>query len=186
MLKGLSSYYAFIGRLSKREKVIFYGALLFVLLTMVDRLIVSPIFLKLKSLDTQIIEMNRTIQTNIGLLARKEKIIAETKKYAELLSAVESKEELVTFLLKEIEGLANKSGVYIIDIKPAGSKESGDIREYMISLNCEAQMEQLIEFMYSVENSSQLLSIDKYQMSPKAKESSLARCSMAISKITLP
>ncbi len=185
MLKGIQSYYTFIGRLSKREKLILYGAVFFVLLTMADRLIVSPISSKLKSLDKEIMEKESSVQTNIELLARKDKIIAETKKYSRLLGGEQSKEELVTSLLKEIEGLANKSEVYIIDIKPAGSKDSGAVREYLISLNAEAQMEQLIEFMYSIENSSQLLSVDKYQISPKARESSVAKCSMSISKITM-
>ncbi|PIQ86101.1 MAG: hypothetical protein COV73_05065 [Candidatus Omnitrophica bacterium CG11_big_fil_rev_8_21_14_0_20_43_6] len=40
----------------------------------------------------------------------------------------------------------------------------------MINLNCEAQMEQLVNFMYNMENSSSLLSIEKYQLAPKAKD----------------
>ena len=181
----LQSYYSFIARLSKREKLIFYGAAFFISLTVLDRLIVSPVSQKIKLLDTQIKEKEDTIKNNIELLARKDRIIAESKKYSSFLNSAQSQEELVTSVLKEIESLANKSSVYLIDIKPAGFKDSGTVREYAVSLNCEAQMEQLVEFMYTIENSNQLLAIDKYQLSPKAKESSLARCSMTVSKITM-
>lgn len=181
----LQSYYAFIARLSKREKLIFYGAAFFISLTVLDRLIVSPVSGKIKLLDKQIKEKEYTIKNNIELLARKDRIITESKKYSSFLNGAQPQEELVTSVLKEIESLANKSSVYLIDIKPAGFKDSGTVREYAVSLNCEAQMEQLVEFMYSIENSNQMLAIDKYQLSPKAKESSLARCSMTVSKITM-
>ncbi|HAH21273.1 MAG: hypothetical protein A2Y00_02430 [Omnitrophica WOR_2 bacterium GWF2_43_52] len=181
----IQSLYAVIARLSKREKLVLYGAAFFVSLTVLDRLVVSAVIGKMRHLDAQIKEKTDAARENLKLLARKERIIAETKKYASFLNNEQSREELVTSVLKEVEDLANKSQVYLIDIKPAGFKDSGSIREYTISLNCEAQMGQLVEFMYSIEKSSLLLSIDKYQLSPKAKESSLARCSMSVSKITL-
>jgi Tfp pilus assembly protein PilO len=89
-------------------------------------------------------------------------------------------------LLKEIESFANKSSVYLVDMKPAGLKPSDSSKKYLISLNCEAQMEQLSDFMYNIENSNKLLTIEKYQISPKSKESSVVRCSMSIAKIIMP
>ena len=47
-------------------------------------------------------------------------------------------------------------------------------------------MEQLVDFMYNIENSDKLLMIEKYQISPKSKESSVAKCAMSISKIVIP
>jgi len=67
-----------------------------------------------------------------------------------------------------------------------GVKEVGIFKKYSLSLTCEAQMEQLADFMYNIEMANQLLTIDKYEISPKAKESSVARCNITLSKIILP
>ncbi|MCM8782891.1 MAG: type II secretion system protein M, partial [Candidatus Omnitrophica bacterium] len=64
-----------------------------------------------------------------------------------------------------------------------GLRESGTFKKYVINLSCEAQMPQLVEFMYNIESSHRLLSIDKYQITPKSKETGVASCTMTIAKI---
>ena len=180
------TFYNFVARLSKREKIIFYAAVSFVSLTLLDRLIISPIYSKIKSLNEEIQERESSIKKNLNILDQKDRISSEITKYTTFLSSTESDEEEMTSLLKEIEGLANKSSVYLVDMKPAGLKSAGSSKKYLISLNCEAQMEQLTDFMYNIENSIKLLTIEKYQIAPKSKESSVVRCSMSIAKIVMP
>nr|MBP7217054.1 hypothetical protein [Candidatus Omnitrophota bacterium] len=96
------------------------------------------------------------------------------------------KEEVLTVFLKEIEELANRSSLYVVDMKPQGVKEEKDgTRRYFITLNCEGQMEQIMDFMYNVENSKSLFTIEKYQVGPKSRESSIAQSSLTISKIAI-
>ena len=140
----------------------------------------------MKSLNEEIQEKQSSIRKNLHILAQKDRISSEITKYTTFLSSTESDEEEMTSLLKEIEGLANKSSVYLVDMKPAGLKSAGSSKKYLISLNCEAQMEQLTDFMYNIENSNKLLTIEKYQIAPKSKESSVVRCSMSIAKIVMP
>lgn len=177
---------AFISRLSKREKYILYGTLTFVLLALTDRLFISPVFSRIKSLNEQIAKKESEIRNGLRILAQKDKIEAIKAKQGTFAGAgsLDSDEE-ITVLLKEIEGMASKVSVYLIDMKPAGSKTSASSRKYTINLNCEAQMEQLVDFMYNIENAGRLLTIEKYQISPKSKASSIARCSMVVSKITV-
>jgi hypothetical protein len=170
-------------RFSPREKFIFYGAVTLVSLVLTDRLIISPIYSKIKSLDTQIEEKDAAIRKNMRVLSLKDRIITESQKYASFMGSAKSEEEEVTTLLKEVERLSNGSSIYLIDMKPAGVKGSG---RYSVNLSCEAQMEQLVDFMYAVESSDKLLLIEKYQISPKSKESSVAKCSMTITKVILP
>lgn len=182
----IQTFYTILARLSKREKLILYVAVSFVSLTLLDRLIISPSFSKMKSLNREIQEKESGIKKNLHILAQKDRILAESAKYNSFLSSPESGEDQLTSLLKEIENYANKASVYLIDMKPSGVKDIGPSKKYLINLNCEAQVEQLTNFMYNIENSSELLTIEKYQISPKAKESSVARCSMTISKIIIP
>ena len=89
-------------------------------------------------------------------------------------------------MLKEIENIANNAAIYLIDMKPMGLKGDESSRKYTVTLNCEAQLEQVADFMYSIEDSEELLTIEKYQMSPKARDSSVVRCRMTISKLVMP
>ncbi len=182
----IQTFYTFVSHLSKKEKIIFYTAISFVSLTLLDRLIISPIYSKIKSLNEEIQEKESSTKKNLHILAQKDRISSEIAQYTSFLSSAKSEEEETTLLLKEIEGLANKSSVYLVDMKPGGLKDSGSSKKYLISLNCEAQMEQLSDFMYNIENSNELLTIEKYQISPKSKESSVVKCSMSIAKIVMP
>ena len=185
MLK-LEIIYTFLARLSKREKLIFYGAIFFICLTLIDRAIVAPIFSRIKSLHKEIREAEAGLKNSIGILSRKDRILAERNKYSYFSGNFASTDVEITSLLKEIESLASKSSVYLIDMKPASAKAQGALERFLINLNCEAQMEQLIEFMYNIENSEKLLMIEKYQISPKSRESSVAKCSMSITRVVVP
>jgi len=185
MLK-IQSFYTILGRLSKREKLVFYCAVFFISLTILDRLIISPISDRIKSLDNEIEEKESAIRKNLRILAHKDKILADKAKYRSFIEDLKSEEEEMTSILKEIEVLADKSSIYLIDLKPGGVNESGSSKRYIVNLNCEAQMEQLVNFMYNIENSNKLLMIEQYQAAPKSKESSVAKCRLTISKMVIP
>lgn len=173
-------------RFSKRERLILYGALLFVFLMFLDRMVIAPVFQKVESLDEEIRNRESNIRKDMRILAQKDRILSEAAKYATFLGDRKSEDEEMTSLLKEVEAQADKASVYLADIKPAGSKEVGVSKKYLVTLNCEAQMEQIVNFMYNIENSSKLLAIEKYQITPKSKESSVAKCSLTISRIVMP
>lgn len=148
-----------------------------------DRLIISPISSAIRSMDAQLQEKKAQIKKNLHILAQKEKILRESVIYRPFLDNLKFEEERIA---NEIVGLANKSSVYIIEIKSAEVPlEMLSAKKYLLTVNCEAQMEQLAEFIYDIENSENLLRIEKYQISPKASGSSVARCVMSISKIAI-
>lgn len=87
--------------------------------------------------------------------------------------------------MKEVETLANKSTVYLLDMKPGTVKQSATSKEYTVTLNCEGELRRLIEFIYAIETSKKLLKTEKMQISVKSKESDTLKCSLLISKIIL-
>lgn len=183
-LPNLKILQVFLGRLSKKDKIIFYIAVCVVALLILDRGIISPVFSKIRSLNKELQDKQANIKKNLRILAQKERILAQGAKYNSLLGDSKmSDDEQVTLVLKELESLANKSSVYLVDMKPSGIKESGSSKMILINLNCEAQMEQLVDFMYNMENSNSLISIEKYQLTPKTKESSVAKCSISVYKV---
>lgn len=185
MLK-MQALHTFLSHLSKRERAILYVVIFVISLVSLDRLIIHPIYSKIESLDKEIREKESAVKKNVRIVAQKDRILAESAKYSSFVTASVSEEEEITSILKEIEAIANKNSVYLFDMKPASSKNTEASKKYMVNLNCEAQMEQIIEFMFNIENSNKLLTIEKYEISPKSKESSIAKCSMSISRIAVP
>lgn len=173
---------AFFARLPKREKTILYVVICVISLLILDRLIISPVISKMKSLDKEIKTKESDIKKDLRILARKDRILAENVKYGSFLDSFESGDDQAASALREIEEYADKASVYLIDMKPTSAKDGGAAKKYLINLNCEAQMEQLVSFMYNIENSKELLTIERFQISPKSKGSSIARCNMVISK----
>ena len=172
--------YAMVTRLSKRERFIFYGAVFFISVMLIDRLIIYPVFHTMKSLDDEIKQRESNIKRNLHIVAQKNKITAESAEYAPLLNSFKTEEEGISSVLKEVEMLANQSSVYLVELKPGDLKKMGTSNKYIVNLICEAQLEQITEFMYNIENSSKLLTIEKYEITPKSTESSIARCTMSI------
>ena len=183
---NLQTLEAAISRLSKREKQGLTVAVFFVDLILLDRGVIAPIASKMSSLDGEIQEEKANIKKGLRLVAQKDNIRLEAGKYDSYVASSKSQEEEMTFVLKEIEKLASKNSVYLVDMKPGGSEETPVAKKYFINLDVEAQMEQLTGFMYDIESSSRFLIIEKYQIEPKSKDSSVAECSMTISKIVLP
>jgi len=171
--------------LSKKEQFLLYAALLFICLMIIDRLIIGPIFSRIDNMNKEIQEKESAIRRSAHILSQKNRISSEISKFNDFLKSPKSEQEELTSFLKEIEVLADKNSVYLVDMKPAGLKDLGTSRKYSITLNCEAQMEQVISFLYSIENSPTLFLIEKYQISPKSKETSVAKCSITITKVVI-
>ena len=183
-MRKLEAFNKFLSRLSKREKMLLYAAVFFVGVSFLVRSVIFPVYARIKMLDNEIKEKEFGINKNIRILSHQDRIKSEATKFASFLSKVESEEEGITSLLKEIENLANKSLLYVVDMKPGGVRQEKDnTKRYVVNLSCEGEMEQIMDFMYNVENSGSLLTIDRYQISPKSKESAVAQCAVSISKI---
>jgi Tfp pilus assembly protein PilO len=182
-LKEIHSVFA---RFSRKEKLILSVACVCVVLALVDRMVVAPIISKLDSLKGQIRQKEETIKRNLHIVSQKERVEHEVQKFSSYFNALASEEENVTVFLKELEALANKSSLSIVDMKPAGIKEDDNkVKKCVVTLSGEGQMEQIMDFMYNVENSSSLLTVERYQINPKSRETSVAQCSMTISKILM-
>lgn len=182
MIKVLTS---FVHKLSKREKAIFYITIFLISSLIMSRLILIPALSRIETLDKEINEQEKTIKKSLLLLSREDEIIAEYDKYAPYFEKIETKQEEPIAFLTSIENLTKSSSVELFDIKPAPSQEEDSIKKYFISLNCEASMEEIFDFFYRIENSEQLLNVERMLITPKEEETNIVRCNMYISKVLI-
>ncbi len=182
-IQALSSI---IKRLSKREKVVLYTAIFIISLTFLDGLIINPILSKLVTLNAQIQEKEEGIRRNLRILARRDKIISESSKYKAFMDNYKTEEEEATSILKEVERLAKKNSIDLAEMAPRREiRQGAESKEYSITLTCEAEMKQILNFLYDIENSRKLLTVRRYEIGPKGRDSNVAQCSMTVSKLVM-
>lgn len=173
----------YLSKLNKREKLVFYGAVLFVGASLIDRIVLGPILHKMALLNERIDVQEDLIRKNARIVAEKDRVQAVSAEFAPYLRAGSSQEEEVARILEEVEKLARKTSLYVVDMKPMGMTEEAANRKYTVDLNCEAQMEQIVNFMYELENSPTLLVVESFSIAPKSKETSIAKCNMRIAHV---
>lgn len=182
MIKVMNSL---ISKFSKRERIVFSVTVFLIFSLIVNRLILSPALSRIETLDKETNEQEKNIQKSLLLLSRKDEIIAEYDKYTLYFEKSESISEEPISFLKSIETLAKNSSVELLDIKLAPLQEGDLIKEYFISLNCEAPMEKVLDFIYNVESSEQLLNVERILITPKEEQTDIAKCSVYISKVLI-
>ncbi len=181
-LVDMAKLAGFFQRLSPREKIILYVSVMAVILMAADRLVLNPIYKSFQSLDQQVHDTEVNIKRSVQLLGQKEKMIKEAEYYATYAAPSKSLEGGVLALLKKVQELASQSSVNLLYSKP-GTGETKERNVYRVSLECEGQMDQLINFFYAIENAKLLLRIEKYVLQPTAKGSSIVKCTATISMV---
>jgi len=182
MSNKLAQFYA---KRSKGEKRILFATFLVLGFAFVDRVIILPIMTSLSSLSQSIQEQEMAIKKSMSVLLHKDGILAESREYMAYSVEAKNPEEEMVGLLREVESVAEKSGVSLIFVKPGQVKDEQGIKKYYSNLECEAPMEQVVTFFHEVESSTKLLKIEKYQIQPKSKDSSIARCTVSVYKTVL-
>ncbi len=181
-MKALTKFYA---KLSKGERRILFITILLLGLVFTDRVIVMPITTTLSSLSQNVREQEASIRKSMNMLLHKESIMAESKEYMSYSVEAKNAEEEMVGLLREVESVAEKSGVSLIFVKPGTIKEEKETKKYYANLECEGPMEQVATFFHDIESSNQLIKIEKYQIQPKGKDSSIARTTVSVYKTVL-
>jgi len=158
--------------LSKREKMMLFIIAIIVLSSALYNFIFSPIFEKYSLLDSQVkIEKARLIKYK-QILSRKAAI---ESKY----NALYSKHEVINTqdpgvaLLTELERLALNAGIRIIDIRPQPDNLSGGKKGMLVDLRAEGQLQGFVKYLFNIEQSFQMLSVKRLQLSAKTGVSSL-------------
>lgn len=175
-----------ISRFSKREKVVFFAAIIFVSFSFVDRVILSPILKKMKVYSQDIKATEYDMLKNSKILQQRSRIEEEEKKYAQYSISAQTDEEEIATLLREIERLATRSAIYLNDLKPSGIQEEGMVKKFRVNVSCEGDMEKIILFMHFIEASNVIMQITAFDMGPKSTQSKINRCDLLISKIVIP
>ncbi len=175
-----------ISNLSKREKRLFYLTIFLVLIWIAQGFVIKPVVVKWKELDEKIEISSQKLKKNLKMINRKGRIQADHENYASAVKMVGAEEEEMAKFLTEIEFLASSAAVHIIDIKPRPTQKAQFYKKYLVELDAEGDINQISKFIYEIQNSNQLLKIDKFSLATKGAETNILKCHILVSKILIP
>src|SRR5207245_4604740 len=117
----------FVSRLSARQRTLLYVTVGIVGLALLERFVYAPVGGRFDDLDQELVVKETQLRRNLKSLAAREGVLAAYSPYTAYASTVASDEETIGGLLKEIEGLARKSGLALLNgrRKPASKRELG-------------------------------------------------------------
>ena len=161
----------FFSKLAKKERIGLSIASLIVLLALADRLVVSPIRGVMGRLNREIEICEEELRRDIMSMNEKKAISKEYEKYTQYVTKAGSDEEEVAKILAEIEGIARKSNVNLVDITPQAPREIDFYREYAAEIEIEGETPAIVSFLYRLSNSTLLLRAQKLRINLKASGS---------------
>lgn len=158
----------FFSKLAKKERIGLFIASSIVLLAFTDRLVISPIRGMIGKLNSEIEMCEEELKRDIMSLNEKKAISNEYEKYTQYVTKAGSDEEEVAKILAEIEDLARKSEVNLVDITPQAPREIDFYREYAAEIEIEGKTASIVSFLYRLSNSTLLLRAQKLRINLKA------------------
>lgn len=115
-------------------------------------------------------------------LYRREQVEALCKKFEQRILATGTDAEELGFLLKELESLTRTSKVQVKSIRPLPSQWVGNYRKFIVSLEIEGRVHNMLELLYSIETSPKILTVELLKMQALRSGPNLLSANILISR----
>lgn len=169
--------------LNARQNFLAAAAVLLVALFLFDKLFLSGLRTKTKSMDQEIKKAETELAVAMNVQNRKELITEDNKAYDRYFGqGALSDVKIVTDFLKEIETIAKKTGISIVNLNPDNkAREEGGYKKFYADLRFEAASEQLYRFLNEIQNSGLLIKIEKITVTSRDESAASLKVDTTIS-----
>ena len=159
-------------KLTKNQTIFLYLGAGLSLLVLMERFFISEFRDRLYKFEQQIRLEEARLRKDLNIQRTKDIILKDyeyCKPFLRLNDADEK--DIVADLLKEIENLVRISGASVVNLSHHEAKEETPrYRKYRATLRLEATLQQLLNFLHSVQNSELLMKLDKISIVSKDEE----------------
>ncbi len=146
-----------------------YASVIIIVLGSMDRFVYQPIMNLFNEVEQEILSQEIQLRKNMRFLAARETISNRYSAYAAYVVTTGSDEEEVAGLLNEVEGVARKSGLALLNMKPKPAFTTEFGKQYPVEVEMETQMKELIKFIHGLQSSKYILRVQKLRLVPKGK-----------------
>lgn len=169
-------------KIKKREKIIFLVVLGIIILFLMEKIVFSNFRKKMRELNKKIKVQETAIRTGLSIKKSKDRIIQEYKDYAKFLIIDIQDRDIIAKFLKEMERITQDSGLSVVNLAPEEKLiETPEYKEYRANLRLEGNMEQLLNFLNKVQDSSLLIKLVKLNLISKDEQASALRIDVIVS-----
>ena len=176
-----------LSKLSKQEKYYLYSCVALIAASALYILIVSPAARGIIQLNKYIKQKEGQLTAYMRIIEAEDRLSREYSQYKDKISklAPASEQEEQISMINEIERLFKQSNIHVTNFIPYPMKEREGYRIFSVNVECESQVNDLYKFLNGLQESQQLLTVDKIEMMPKDTATKLLRIRCSISKIAL-
>lgn len=172
-------------KLSRRERIFSVASAAVLMVLLVDLLIVRPLYDSYLSLDLKTMEAEKRLEQNIINITMKEDIDRRFEEFRRFIRKPAPKGEEQATMLSEIEKTARSNDVLLVDIKPQEGKIHEFYKQYTVDADAESEMKQLVQFLYQLETSPQMMRVVKAKLVLKTKDSQIVKAKFSIQKTVM-
>ena len=155
-------------KLKPRERLLATGSGVILLMLLLDRLVLNPWLNHARTVRKEIQTMEQALNHYGRLLARKQYVLAQHERYQRYLRSPLPDELQMASLLKEIEGLAEKSQIQLAEVKPLAPEGTGATRRYSLDVTFECTLEEWVNFLIELESSPSLFQVVRSTLATQA------------------
>ncbi|RKY28301.1 MAG: hypothetical protein DRP61_02045 [Candidatus Omnitrophota bacterium] len=143
-------------------------------------------------LSNKLTELNSKITNDEKLIKKLKEELKEREKLEEEFSSLSKKikarlpfQREESQFLSEIEKVAKETNIHINLLSPLPAQNIGEFKELSVEIDMEANLGNLVRFLYEIRKSSVVLVVNKLELTPKSERSSLLKGKLIISTIFL-
>ena len=175
-----------INNLSKREKIAVFGCVLLVGAAVFYNFGVEPFVGYWGVLHSEARAKKEAFRKDVRILASRHALQKTYLKYSKYLNSKKDEGEAIAEVLEYLETVSQKDSCFITNIKPAGIKDLGTHKEILIDISSEASVHSFLNFLYHVENASDmLLKVKRFTLSAKSGQPGTLKGSFLIGKVSI-
>ncbi len=137
-------------------------------------------------------QLNSEITNNEKIIKRLKKELEEKeileKEFSSLTKKIKARlpfQREESQFLSEIEKVAKENNIHINLLTTLPSKDIGEFKELSVEIDMEANLGNLVRFLYEMRKSSVVLVANKLELTPKSERSALLKGRLIISTIFL-
>ena len=146
-------------QLKPRERLLATGSGVVLLMVVLDRLVLNPWLRHAQTVHQETRRMEQSLIHYSRLLSRKDYVLAQRERYQRYLRSPLPDELQMAGLLKEVEGLAERSRVQLAEIKPLPPEGDETTRRYSLDVQFECTLDTWADFIIEIEASPSLFKI---------------------------
>jgi Tfp pilus assembly protein PilO len=146
-------------QLKPRERLLATGSAVILLMVVLDRLVLTPWLRHAQTVRQEIHRMEQSLNHYSRLLSRRDYVLAQRERYQRYLRSPLPDELQMAGLLKEIEGLAERSRIHLAEVKPLPQEGDETTRRYSLDVQFDCTLEEWVDFIIEVEASPSLFQI---------------------------